>query len=87
MAGQASSLSIENDGQNARRHQILLLFAITFENPYRKSFLVVSLEKFTRKNGWPRFVGGQEILVQRLAGEPGVGNLVTKSNSSMNGAS
>jgi hypothetical protein len=34
MVGQASSLSIKNDGQDARRHQILLLFAITFENPY-----------------------------------------------------
>ena len=34
MVGQASSLSIENDGQNARRHQILFLFALTFENPY-----------------------------------------------------
>jgi hypothetical protein len=35
MVGQASSLSIKNDGQDARRHQILFLFAITFENPYR----------------------------------------------------
>jgi hypothetical protein len=35
MVGQASSLSIKNDGQDARRHQILLLFAITFENPYK----------------------------------------------------
>gem|GEM_PF-5482705 len=34
MVGQASSLSIKNDGQDARHHQILLLFAITFENPY-----------------------------------------------------
>jgi hypothetical protein len=34
MVGQASSLSIKNDGQDARRHQILFLFAITFENPY-----------------------------------------------------
>lgn len=35
MVGQASSLSIKNDRQDARRHQILFLFAITFENPYR----------------------------------------------------
>jgi hypothetical protein len=37
MVGQASSLSIENDGQDARRHQILNLFAITFENPYNRA--------------------------------------------------
>jgi 4-oxalocrotonate tautomerase len=37
MVGQASSLSIKNDGQDARRHQILFLFAITFENPYKSS--------------------------------------------------
>jgi hypothetical protein len=29
MVGQASSLSIKNDGQDARRHQILFLSAIT----------------------------------------------------------
>jgi len=40
MVGQASSLSIENDGQDARRHQILFLFAITSENPYRIRFAV-----------------------------------------------
>ena len=48
MVGQASSLSVEAHGcapfvddrqdagptQDARRHQILFLFAITFENPY-----------------------------------------------------
>ena len=34
MVGQASSLSIKNDGQDARRHQVLFLCAITFENPY-----------------------------------------------------
>ena len=34
MVGQASSLSIKNDGQDARRHQVLFHFAITFENPY-----------------------------------------------------
>ena len=34
MVGQAGNLSIENDGQGARRHQTLFLFAITFENPY-----------------------------------------------------
>ena len=34
MVGQASSLSIKNDGQDARRHQILFLFVITFENYY-----------------------------------------------------
>jgi hypothetical protein len=34
MVGQASSLSIKNDGHDARRHQILFLFAITFEDPY-----------------------------------------------------
>ena len=35
VVGQASSLSIGNDGQDARRHQIIFFFAITFENPYR----------------------------------------------------
>ena len=39
MVGQASSLSIKNDGQDARRHQILFLFAITFENPYRRRWI------------------------------------------------
>ena len=34
MVGQASSLSMKNDGQDARRHQILFLFAIIFENRY-----------------------------------------------------
>lgn len=34
MVGQASSLSINNDGQDARRHEILFLFSISFENPY-----------------------------------------------------
>jgi hypothetical protein len=33
VVGQASSLSIRNDGQDARHHQILILFAIIFENP------------------------------------------------------
>jgi hypothetical protein len=44
MLGQASSLSIKNDGQDARRHQILLLFAITFENPYTMAGGVSGLE-------------------------------------------
>jgi hypothetical protein len=30
--GQASSLSIGNDGQDARRHQIIFSSAIAFEN-------------------------------------------------------
>jgi hypothetical protein len=35
MVGQASSLSIMKDGQDARRHQILFFSAIFFENPYK----------------------------------------------------
>jgi hypothetical protein len=29
-----------NDGQNARRHQILFFFAFIFENPYNALYLV-----------------------------------------------
>jgi len=35
MVGQASSLSIMKDGQDAHRHQILFSSAIIFENPYK----------------------------------------------------
>ena len=41
MVGQASSLSIKNDGQDARRHQILFLFAIAFERPYDRKWYAV----------------------------------------------
>jgi hypothetical protein len=34
MVGQASSLSISKDGQDARHHQILFFLAIILENPY-----------------------------------------------------
>jgi hypothetical protein len=42
MVGQASSLSIKNDGQDARHHQIFFLFTITFENPYKILFSALS---------------------------------------------
>jgi hypothetical protein len=52
MVGQASSLSIKNDGQDARHHQILFLSAITFEKPFSlKESITVELV-VGRNNEW-----------------------------------